>query len=143
MGHGGRGRDSLLASASEKKVRNSWYSSGMSMGASLSGGSSIALMSATLIAKVDACSRRRFSFLAILLNAGSETAAMLMGRAGRVAAGGAGCVAAGGDASCAAAAGHAGGGSSALTLIIARVHAAAQRAESNPIVPAAQRMVGS
>lgn len=120
---------SLLAPASENRVRNSWYSSGMSMGASLAGGSSMASMSAELIAKVEDSSCRRFSFLAIFLNAVSETAAMLIGSAG--------CAVTGGGVSCAAAEGRAGGKSSALILTEVWAQAVVQRAESNSIVPAA------
>ena len=68
----------MLASSSENKALNSWYSSGMSMGAPFVGGASMASTSAELIIKVLAFSFRRRSFFTVFRKAVSDMAAMLI-----------------------------------------------------------------
>ena len=67
-----------MASSSENQALHSWYSSGMSMGATFVGGASMVSMSAELIMKVLAFSYRRRSFFMVFRNAVSDMAAMLI-----------------------------------------------------------------
>ena len=69
---------SRLASISENRVANSWYSSGISGEWSWFSHSSMALMLAAEIGNVVAASCTRHSFLTVLLNMVREMAAMSM-----------------------------------------------------------------
>ena len=67
-----------MASSSENKALNSWYSSGISMDAPFIGGARMASMSAERIMKVLAFSYRRRSFFTVFQNAVSDMAAKLI-----------------------------------------------------------------